>query len=176
MDTRRCVLYDSDADYYERDRNGDSRCGQRRFGSSVPSGGGGGGGGGGNYYPYNGGSAGGYYDYNRGDNRRYDYYGGGGNYYDSYGGSGTSGSGYYQNDYNYDSKPSCKGCQDKSYGYDYRRPVPNTGVYEDRRQPSRGGSSYDDQYRPYPGDSNKYGGNYPSSNIIWDILCFYKAK
>lgn len=197
MDTRRCVTYDPEADYYERDRNGVSGCGRSRPGSYPPSGsagsgsylppGGSAGGGsylrpggsvgGGNYLPPAG-SAGGYYDYNRGDNRRYDYYhGGNGGYYDGYsgGGSDNSGSGYYQNDNYYGSKP-CKGCRDKDYAYDNRRPYPNTDAYDDRRPPSAGGGAYDGRYRPYSEDTRKYGGNYPSGNIIWDVLCFYRAK
>lgn len=179
MDTRRCVTYDPDTDYYERDRNGDSGCRGRRPGGNYPSPGSG-------YLPY-GGSSGGYYDYRRGDNRRNGYYGGGGDYYDAYGGSGGNNA-YYQNDY-YSGSKACKGCQEKDYGYDYRKPFPNTNwyddrrppsgggsLYDDRRPPSGGGSLYDDRYRPYSGDSQKQGGNYRSDNIIWDILCFYKAK
>lgn len=196
MDTRRCITYDPDTDYYERDRNGDSGCRGRRPVENYPPSGSGGQ----NYLPY-GGSNGGYYDYRRGDNRRNGYYyGSGGDYYDAYGGSGGN-SAYYPNDHNAGSK-LCKGCQEKDYGYDYRKPFPNTNSYDDRRPPSGGGSLYDDRrpssgggslyddrrpssgggslyddrYRPYFGDSQKHGGNYRSDNIIWDILCFYKAK
>lgn len=176
MDTRRCVTYDPETDYYERDRNGDSGCRSRRpsTGSYLPSGGGGGQ----NYLPFggsSGGGGGGYYDTRRGDSRPDVYYnGGGGGYYDGYGGSGGN-SAYYPNDY-YSGSKSCKGCQEANYGYDYRRPFPSTNWYDNRRPPSAGGSSYNDRYRPYSGESQKHGGNYRSDNIIWDILCFYKAK
>lgn len=158
MDSRRCVIYDPETDYYERDRNGDSGCrGRQTVGSYLPPGSSSH-----NYLPY-----GGYYDYRRGDNGYY--YGSGNDYYDAYG-SNRGSNDYYPNNY-YSGSKSCKGCQD--YDYDYRKPFINTNWYNDRRSSSAG---HNVGYRPYLGDSQKHGGNYHSDNIIWDILCFYKAK
>lgn len=187
MDTRRCVAYDPETDYYERDRNGDSGCRARRPpGNYYPSSSGGQ-----NYLPYGDSAGTGYYDYRRGGNRQNVYYygGGGGDRYDDYGSNGGV-SGSYPGNYYSESNP-CKGCQDRDYGYNYQKPA-NPTWYDDRRLPSAGGSLYEDRYRPSYGESQrpsygetqrpsygesqKHGGNYRSDNIIWDILCFYKAK